>query len=548
MRTLYGTLIFAIIPFTAMADGTTTPCASRAFSDALVANSANISETDTPEMVQEWIKKTMMDNATLTRVLACPEITSVPDDSAIKFDPIQFVFPSGRNIIINYETNPRVLAQRLSLSNRRRTPTNGTINPMDDDAIWTNTDPAWYGILVVESGTLSEFVGPDRNNIVPLTYIYDNIDSLYPQNSTCTSRSALATDDDAINRAAHQTVNIPDDTNDYYVAGDINLQWIAYAEIALDVVLTVATMGGSTAITGATKSARASRTLKQMSTTMRELGHTTDVVKYLDATRDAARMADAIRDLDRVQDAAKIADMTKDLDKINDTIRTLESMDDVKKYRDMTRAYNELNQWRRNLRAIKIPQRGNIVARMARSAHAATTGNKQIAAAAKFARSGGTAARLRDWLFDKTLRNIGILGQVGRHTGMAYGAIKFVGNMYDWTETSTGEYTSNVDFSPLLLLSADDLAGQENVVNHGMWLTWMGDSTDPNDDDAAYLQAMDFAAKFHQDLTAVQGDTATPCNVDIFIVRPILRNPGTANPELYYLVMNDVPWTTSTID
>ena len=117
--------------------------------------------------------------------------------------------------------------------------------------------------------------------------------------------------------------------------------------------------------------------------------------------------------------------------------------------------------------------------------------------------------------------------------------------MYDWTDTQTGDFTNNIEFAPLLLLSADDLQGQENIVNHGMWLMWMGDSTFPSDDDAAYLQAMDFASKFHQDLTENQGDTNTPCNVDIWVVRPIIRDPGTDHQSLYYLVMNDTPWTTS---
>ena len=118
--------------------------------------------------------------------------------------------------------------------------------------------------------------------------------------------------------------------------------------------------------------------------------------------------------------------------------------------------------------------------------------------------------------------------------------------MYDWTETSTGEFTNGIEFAPLLLLSADDLqGGQENVVNHGMWLMWAGDAISAADDDAAYLQAMDFAAKFHEDLTEHQNETATPCNVDIFVVRPVLRNPGSDSPELYYLIMNDTPWTTN---
>ena len=118
--------------------------------------------------------------------------------------------------------------------------------------------------------------------------------------------------------------------------------------------------------------------------------------------------------------------------------------------------------------------------------------------------------------------------------------------MYDWTETSTGDFTSGIEFKPLLLLSADDLEGQENVVNYGMWLMWAGDATTAADDDAAYLQAFDFADKFHMDLLETMDDkNSTACNVDIYVVRPVLRNPGGDNPELYYLVMNDQPWTTA---
>ena len=117
--------------------------------------------------------------------------------------------------------------------------------------------------------------------------------------------------------------------------------------------------------------------------------------------------------------------------------------------------------------------------------------------------------------------------------------------MYDWTETSTGDFTNNIQFAPLLLLSADDLAGQENVVNYGMWLLWAGDATSAADDDAAYLQAMDTAEKFWQDLTTVQEQQNNhACDVDIYVVRPILRNPDTPDAEIYYLIMNDVPWTT----
>ena len=47
-------------------------------------------------------------------------------------------------------------------------------------------------------------------------------------------------------------------------------------------------------------------------------------------------------------------------------------------------------------------------------------------------------------------------------------------------------------------------------------------------------------------LEEIQTDTNNhACDVDIYVVRPVLRNPGTDNPELYYLIMNDEPWTTN---
>ncbi len=551
----FGTIIFIFFLSSAWADNTpTTECASRVFADALAQTANTVNEYAHETEIQTWIYQTFALPDVLNTVLACPEIAGVADDETIKFTPIQYIFPGGREIVVNYETQPRVLKQRLTLANKRDLPSGGDsprIGAAGDDAIWTNTDPAWYAIMVTEHGALDEFVGPDKNNTISLNYIKNNIDKLFPsgRGGKCTDRSAKSRDTTAINTVMREhTVNIDDDTNDYYIAGDVNLQWISYAEIALDVVITVATFGGGAVITGATKSARASRALRGLGATMKTLSKSDDVIKYVRATRDAAKLADEIKALDKVADAAKIADKTRELDKLNETIKSLESIDDVKKYRDATRTYSELNAYRhslRGLRALRGAQRGNIIARAVRATKSAMTGNKLISRAAKMGRSGKMSARVRDWLFNSTMKNIGVLGKMEATGGLLYGAIKFAGDMYDWTETSTGEFTSGVEFAPLLLLSADDLQGQENVVNHGMWLMWAGDSVSAADDDAAYLQAMDFAAKFHQDLSEYQNDTASPCNVDIFVVRPVLRNPGTENTELYYLIMNDEPWTTN---
>lgn len=530
-----------------------TECATAAFADALAKTADAVNADDHETTIQTWIYNTFAAPDTLRAVLACPEIAGAADTDTIKFMPIKYTFPTGREIVVNYETQPKILKQRLTLAGKRELPSGGDnprIGAAGDDAVWTNTEPAWYAIMVTESGALDEFVGPDKNNTISLNYIRDNIDNLYPSGDggTCTDRSAVSRDSTTVNSTVKRTVNIADDTNDYYVAGDVNLQWISYLEIALDVVITVATMGGGLVISGATKSARAARVLKNLTTTIRDLSKIDAVRDYVKASSTAARLADEIKALDKVTDAAKIADKTRELDRTRDTLRTLEANSDVKKYRDATKSFSELNKYRhalRGMRTLHNAQRGNIIARVARAGRAALTGNKKIRAGAKLARSSKTSTRVRDWLFDSTMRNIGKLGKLEAAGGAIYGALQFVGGMYDWTETSTGEFTSGVDFSPLLLLSADDLRGQENVVNHGMWFLWAGDSVSAADDDAAFLQAMDFAAKFHQDLTETQNNTNSPCNIDIFVVRPVLRNPGSENPELYYLIMNDEPWTTN---
>ena len=560
----FGTLIFIFFLSSAWADNTpATECASRVFADALVQSANTVNEYAHETEIQTWIYQTFALPDVLNTVLACPEIAGVADDETIKFTPIQYIFPGGREIVVNYETQPRVLKQRLTLANKRDLPSGGDsprIGAAGDDAIWTNTDPAWYAIMVTEHGALDEFVGPDKNNTISLNYIKNNIDKLFPsgRGGKCTDRSAKSRDSTAINTVMREhTVNIDDDTNDYYIAGDVNLQWISYLEIALDVALTVVTMGGSQAITGTAKAARASRNLKNLATTAKNLQKVDKVADYAKLLNQLDAANDAIKKLDKAKDAAEITKRTDEIKDLTKRMSDLEKADDrVKQYRQTADAIKDMNKYMDALQAMKglrkTKQTGNVIARgykgvkaAAKSLKAANSGTKALNKAAKIARKGMKSGRINDWLFHSTMTNIATLGKVGRNAGILYGTIKFVGGMYDWTETSTGDFTNNIEFAPLLLLSADDLQGQENVVNHGMWLMWAGSATTPTDDDAAFLQAMDFATKFHQDLMEHQNDTRSPCNIDIWVVRPIIRDPGTDHQALYYLVMNDQPWSTA---
>lgn len=530
-----------------------TQCATKAFADALAATVSGISETAPETEVQQWIYTTFSKPEVLQQVLACPEIANADETESIKFIPIEYTFPGGRKIVVNYETQPKVLRQRLMVANKRSLPDdnpNPRIGAADDAAVWTNTNPAWYGIMVVQNDALREFAGEGKNNTISMKYINDNIDDLYPKGYHCTSKSALALDSDELNQSVTRTVGLPEgeDTNDYYVAGDVNLQWISYLEIALDVAITVATFGGGAAVLGATKAARASKALKGLSASMRTLRQTESVQKYMRLGQKYTRAAEELKKLDKAKDAAAYAKKSDEVKQLGDAMRKMERADDnVRQYKKNADTFTELNKYRHNLQALRRPaQRGNIMARAWRSFKAANSGGRLLRRSSKLARSGATSGKVRDWLFHSTLKNIGKLAKLEEAGGLLYGAITFAGDMYDWTETSTGDYTNGIDFKPLLLLSADDIEGQENVVNYGMWLMWAGDSVSAADDDAAYLQAMDFAEKTWQDLLTQQEEEGTHhCNVDIYVVRPVIRNPGEDDSALYYLIMNDEPWTTA---
>jgi hypothetical protein len=450
--------------------------------------------------------------------------------------------------------------------------------------------------MVVQTGALDAFVGDDKNNVISMQWVSDNIKSIYPNGYSCTSRSAFADDDDIINIAAHQSVNIEKDTNDYYVAGDIDLSWIGWAEVAGDVVITVLTVGGGQLLMGGLKGARAAKAsknliktindmkkidkvndytkaLRSIETTNKELGAITKVSKSKNIVADISKLekevdalkkngksvVNAQKELDELRHGKRLLDNGGDIKKYEKELETLnkakkeaDELKDVKEYNKAVDALRDLEKWRKGAQAYKIPQRGNVIARKFRSAKAMlktvntlNKGNKEIGKAAKIARQGMKSGKLRDWFFHTTLKAGGMLAKAERNIGILYTGVEIAKGMWDFTEVSTDEFTSNLEFKPLGLLSADDLEGHEDTINYGFFLSWWGDSTSPADDDAAYLQAMDFATKFHQDLDEVNTAKGGGCDVDIYVVRPIVQNPDSDYAQLYYLIMNDVPWTVS---
>ncbi|NMA32698.1 MAG: hypothetical protein GX944_02080 [Alphaproteobacteria bacterium] len=626
-------------------------CAQRVFANALMADAASVDEESSEADIQVWIYNNFQDSEVVKKILECPEVKELDEEDTITVPPVEYQFSGGRKIVVNYETQPKILKQRLLLANKRALPctTDDCVSPAigvpGDTNIWTNTEPAWYGILVVQAGALDNFIGEEKNNTISLRYFEDNFNAIYPKNHNttkvrqagglitlplCTSVSAFADNGDIVNQAVRKTVGLKDtgekDTNDYYVAGLANLRWISWAQVAVDVVITVATVGGGTLILGLAKGARATRAAKLLANDIKILRNMDKVKDYISSVKNLSKNKNLVKELDAISDINKLKldksddlakilknsnatdrmaqiqknmhvaeqnlsrtnlshaqkvkyqqeinrqrnlfkkeletlSKTKDakldeIKKLEKAVQESEKLDDVKKYKEAVSSFEKLQELRRGMKAWKIPQRGNVIARSWRAAKGfrkMLKGEKTIRKAEKVARVGIKSGKIRNWLFVNTAKNIGRLAKMERQFGIAYGAIKFIGDMYDWTETSTGEFTSNIEFKPLGLLSADDLSGQENVVNHGMWLMWAGDSISPADDDAAFLQAMDFANKFHQDMQEIQEEKAeqgrlaiTMCNVDIFVVRPIIRNPDSDYPELYYLIMNDIPWKVRT--
>lgn len=586
-----------------------TPCATQVFTQALYDEMDDTDESSPEAEIRAWAQTVMFDKDVLEEALDCPELKNITDRlQTVTFTPIYFQFPNGREITINYATQLKVLDQKLLLADKPSLP-NGDPNPrlMDanDPAKYINTDPAWYAIMVVEHGSLTNFVGAEKNNTLSIKWINDNIDDIYPHGAFCTSKSALANDHYTINQVVHKLVEIENDSNDYYVAGDVNLEWIMYAEIIGEIALTIVTVGAGEAAMIGIKGARATRTAKNLKNSLKALTKLDDVQNYIKIARQITTKTDDIAKLGKYEktlkklekaqkrgkdvkkyekqieetvraaqkvDPSVTADTLKNTDKINEIQKTLKNdvaklekdaqklekeSKNVQQYKKTAESFSDVMKYRRNLRAYRRPQTGNIVTRnlkkigtAGKTLKAAQGGAKMMTKAGKVARAGmsSRSAKIGDWLIDSTLKHGARFARFERDLGGLYGAMLFLGDLYDRTSNTSQQYSNGIEFKPLCLLSADDLEGQENEVNYGMWLMWEGNSTDSVDDDAAYLQAMDFAEKFNYVLNEYQDEHGKNCNVDIYVVRPIIRldetNPDKTTGELFYLFMNDIPWTS----
>lgn len=608
-----------------------TTCATQVYADAL-ANAADIiSENDSEDLVREWVYSVFQDPEVLVEVMSCPEVMEVEEDTTIKFQPISYTFPNGRQIIVNYQTQPKVLEQYFNLAFKTELPTddpNPAVTPDDPNATWVNVDPAWYAIMVTQAGALDKFVGADKNNTVSFKYIEDNIDQLYPRGNSCSAETGVSSNGKMVNKVIRKKTAAHDGKEvdaDFYIAGDRNLEWISYMEVAIEVAVTVissvVTFGGAAAIAGVAKAARIKKITKLARANIEVLIKNVPKVKsYAQAVarankqrKNLERMTDLSKNIKEIEKlekklagapkgskkaerlqkqldnvrkvhqkntdilsktygkdieqikSSKDFDKLKDFQKnVKDGIKTHEKEmsdlakgdKDIAEYNKQVNTLREAQKAAKELRSIKQARTGNIFSRAwqlikntGKSIRAANNGMRSLDKAAHVVRKGSSASgKARDWLFHSSMRFLGKAAKVGEQYAVLNFALSFIGDMYDYTSSDTGDYTNNIKMKPLLLLSADETSdgSESNVVNYGVWLMWHGDAISAEDDDAAYLQAMDFAQKFYQDLVETQTEEGEKvCDVDIYVVRPIIRNPGTEHQALYWLIMNEKPWSTS---
>ena len=338
-------LLFLLFPLTAFAagdinttaeilsrpSGIDVTCARQEFQNALDESAKNGIDNGTinPEIDSEydmknWIYTVFQDPVTLGAVLSCPEFTSgdIKDTETLRFESIGYTFPNGREIVINYETQPKVLQQRFQLATKTELPSNDPnpeVSELDPHATWTYTDPAWYGIMVVQSGALRDFVGPNKNNVVSAHYIYDNIDNLYPKDmaigGVCSTRTGMGAkvDNSMVHKVLREhTAKHPKDNNNYYVYGNRNLKWISYLEVVATIVLSIVSEGGYAAAVIASRYAQAARVLKTSSKSIKSLMQFKEVEEYF-------------------RKSLKLAQLTKEADNINDMRKTMTAIATMEK-------------------------------------------------------------------------------------------------------------------------------------------------------------------------------------------------------------------------
>ena len=375
----------------------------------------------------------------------------------------------------------------------------------------------WFGILVVQKGSLDNFANADVP-IISSEYMKKNKDKFFPANSkklmgiarACTHGNHMAHDKDVVNRAAHTAMNEEDSFwrgNDYYIYDGEDVYW-GWAQIAGEVALALVTLGLSAEIQAAAASVQAANIAVQGAS---------KGVAAAKLTKNSAAIAKAAA-------AAKNA-------KAGSTAAAVASRADAAKA--LADAGITV---KKGIRATELVKIGNAL-------ETAATGIKSV----KWASSLGHPWRLvTPGIQSLKPKNIAKMygpgvtwGQrikrgaiTAAGTGLGIELIKAFGY-----STASYKLDDNLKFNGFGLLSADDLEGRENEVSHGAWLKFE-EVLAINDSDALD-EALAFAEDFAEHVQTINNADHLCDGLDIYVVQPAVSNPqkmGTR--EVFYIIQN----------
>lgn len=498
-----------------------TTCSTELFADALYRNSHQILEISSTHDVKTWIYNTIQSPEVLRAVLECPEFSETDDNETIRFTPITYTFPGGRSVSVNYRTQPKILKQIMSLSQKKLKPTsnpNPKISIDDLNANWIYTEPAWYAIMVTKPGALSDFVGSNKNNVISQQYIKDNAKKLSP---TCT-------------------------LNQYYLSDMADTPGIDYNELAAILALSAANSSANIS--------QSYNTLNTIKKNILRLSKFDDVAWYIKAEQKLASIAERNNSLNTlhtilqteeqlvkeiqntIRGSAKYESLSNELKTIRtnkekyiksigsdyqntDTtyLNTIAKNDfqtatELRKKMDKLKHESKnVQQYTTQLSAYQETVKYSIAffeTSKPKHAHPITTMTNisQI-------NIGIDNEKIRNFLFNNTQKHISRMGHTISYSGA-------MGNPISFIEPNK----KHLMFQPQLLLSS--------ATTQGTWLMWVGSSTTPEEDNDAYIQATNFAQTFTKDLNNL-------CDIDVYVVRPIIRNFETNHQNLYWLIVSD---------
>ena len=407
----------------------------------------------------------------------------------------------------------------------------GTLNPVDiPDEL--ESVLSWYGILIVQKGSLDNYANSDTP-IISTEYMKQNKDRFFPKNSdklmgmarACTHGNHMAHDKDVVNRAAHITAGEQDSFwtgNDYYVYDGEDVYW-GWASLAGEVALALVTLGlsaevqaasasvqaANVAVQGASKSVAAAKLVKDASK-LTKAAAVAKKAKAGSSAAAAASRADAVKALADAGITVKKGVRASELVKIGTTLENASAGIKTVKW-----ASTLGHPW-------KLVKPG------------LTTLNPRNAARV-YGKGVTWGQRIKRGAIQSAVAAAG----VGTAAATTTGTPAFLVELAKAFGYSSASYKlpDNIKFNAFGLLSADDLEGRENEVSHGAWLQF--DENGEISENDALNEALRFAEELADDIKSVNDKDPLCQGLDIYVVQPGISNPAKLkNREVYYIIQN----------